>query len=780
MATLIWTDGKPYDVPDDKLQQAVADGFRQPSQEESARIAAGDQTGRAFVEGAVRGATFNFAEPLIVNVGSELDKTSVEASRKAVKLRKEENPIASAAGEIAGGIGMSALTSGGVSALVGHGVRGAVLEGGLYGLGSTISEANLEDRELKAENMAAGLAGGALTGGALAGTFKALGKGVSMGTKALGGSTLGDVLTKAGREVEWRTLAQKNRKLARINDGLKDDIVDLGRKIGVMALDENAVAKAEAAREAIGQQIGANIDDLQRLAPLDDKMRKALVTAVENKLDDAYANSPVYKSAVESAKRQAQTMLESTDATWKDVWKWQSDIYKTLPADPNAVPAASKEALAVVRQTIRNHVIDDVSNTINPGAGSALRKLGREYKVAASLEDMLENRVNSLESSAGLFDLGGAQALVSGALGTAASGGNLLVGAGTAIATRQLERRGGFIAGRVLESLGSGTALKSATQLQQRISTVLAASPAILGKFAIPLMNAGARGAEDLLAEHASIASGPDGDAYLAALGMSKESPEEVKAAGERLAVYDAIDAHAKENAEAMRRAVDGFFGARPGPAPVVVAPPREDFEARLQAIKSVLVNHQGVFEAIPPEFLGMAPETAGLTGQKLLGAAQFLLDKAPRSPWEDKPVALQQPWKPSDADTARWYRYVEAVEEPMKAVERLRDGSASPEHLEALKAVYPQTFAQLQQAMSEKLMLWKEPLPWDKRQTLSQVLGPQVFATPQQVSILQQVHAKNRQGQQGAGGGGSKPDGRQEVNATKNQATQAQKLEAR
>jgi len=54
MPTLAWTDGKLYEVPEERLQQAFADGFRQPTSEDMARAEAADSPIQAGVEAVVR------------------------------------------------------------------------------------------------------------------------------------------------------------------------------------------------------------------------------------------------------------------------------------------------------------------------------------------------------------------------------------------------------------------------------------------------------------------------------------------------------------------------------------------------------------------------------------------------------------------------------------------------------------------------------------------------------------------------------------------------------
>jgi hypothetical protein len=432
------------------------------------------------------------------------------------------------------------------------------------------------------------------------------------------------------------------------------------------------------------------------------------------------------------------------------------DTFRMLPDKANAT----------VMMTLEDYGLGTLDN---------FKALNRDYAAARALEDSIGRRAASLDSSNPFAKVvrGAALGLAGGSVGGIPGA---VVGAAFSGAAESLAaRRGGLMLANALERVGP-IAAKAAKQLEARINTLVQVAPGVLGPFARPLLNAAARGPEELLAEHAAIAGGPGGEQYLANLGMSNETPAEVRGASERIAILDAIERGSQAQSDAIRKSAESFIRAPAGAKSASPKLPRDDFEERVKSLEKLVRAPESVFESLPPEFLGGAPSTVGGMGAKLQAAAQFLHSKAPRSPWAGKPEALQQPWQPSEADKARWYRYIEAVEDPSVVLKRMEEGQLAKEHVEALQTLYPRIYEQLRQELSDTLMQWKKPIPWEKKQALAMVLGPEVYATQSQLSTLQQVHAKNREGQKGKKG----PDGRQNVSAEENLETQGQRMEAR
>lgn len=773
MAWVYSPDGRPGQVPDENLEKALSLGYtrREPTPDEMARANAAAQPLRAGLEGAVRGATFGFAEPLIVGYAQGEQGTSPEEARQQVKIRKQENPIAEMAGNIAGGIGLSALTGGGASALVGGGIKGAAFEGGLYGLGSMAGEATLDDTELTAQKAAAGVLGGALAGGGTAGAFKLLGKGVSAGVRKLGGMSSAKTLQELGSEVKWSTLAQANKRLASANEGLKKEIVDLADNLGVNALDEQGLMKVEqyvGPQGPIANEYGAVLQkmDASPNIQLDKPLRKQIADRLQSALHQAH---PTAADTAAKAQYIAQLkeFVDNPNSSWQYMKDWQARLFSKI--DPNESSVAK-----TLREGIKN-ALEQYADQVSPGLGANLRRVQRDFAVGYGLQEMLANRVASMNAK-GPFNVG--SLLSRAGMGVGAAVGGLPGAVVGGIADDVMQKRGGFILGNVLQTLGKSPTLNNlGNALYKRVGQMLLTDPALLGPFRIPIEQAFARGADALLATHLALGKDPN---YLATMGMTPETTGEVEAAGQRMAHTDALVNAANDYDASLEGAVDGMLGTKPGRKAAFKSPKTSDFKERLALIQDIARDPDKAFEGVPGEFFNSAPNLSGGVAGSVVTAAKFLADKAPKSPYEGMPEALKQPWKPSDADLERWYRYVDALDGgPARLLQLAAQGALTREHIEATQAVYPRLYDDLRNRLMERLSSWEKPLPYSTKVSLSQFFGPQVLGmSPGAMQVIQQSFSAGNA--ENPSGGMSRPDGRQQVSQEKNLVTQAQRIEGR
>jgi hypothetical protein len=777
-------DGTYVTVPANSVELAQTRGYVPATEEEAA---AGAQTGQAALEGVARGATLGFGDELVGNIQSEVTGKSRAEVMEGMRLRKQENPKAALAGEVGGNIGLSLATGGGPSALVGGGFKGAMLEGGLAGLGQVISESSLDKSPLTLEKMAAGMASGSLAAGGISAGMNVLGKGASAGLKKLGGGTISEVFKKAADDAEWRALTESNKGWADKNAPFKDAILKFGRENGIIghagaALDEETAKKASQVAASFSDKITGHMDDLERMVPLkgNRNLRIKLVDTVNKALDQEYASRPVFDSAVSDAKRITSKLIGDDKLSWRDAWKVQSDLFKDLSGVES--PPATKQVRETLRQAMRDFVFDEVGTKapgIAPGFGAAMRKTGSDSRAAMALSKALSNRASSLGSSGGVSGLG---SLKSGAMGMmlGMASGNPLVGLATAAADTQLRKRGGLVLGSVLRKLGDSGSINSiANGLQGRVAQVLANAPAMLGAARIPIEAAFGRGAMDLLSEHVRIANGPEGGQYLAALGMTNETPEEVENVGARLASMDALHSAQSGLDARIDQGIDSVLGTKRGPVRPYKAMNVSDFEDRTNRLREMLADPTKAFAEIPPELDG-APSTSAELVNKLLQGASFLNAKAPKDPYEGLPTAIKPTWKPSRAEVSRWYRYVEAIEQPERMLEKMSQGTFTLEHRDALQAVYPELYVDIKTRMYERLATWDKPLDYGKKAMLAQFFGTSVLGLkPGALQILQQSFAP-KQEDMAPSKGGSRPDGREVVDADKNALTQAQRIESK
>jgi len=151
-----------------------------------------------------------------------------------------------------------------------------------------------------------------------------------------------------------------------------------------------------------------------------------------------------------------------------------------------------------------------------------------------------------------------------------------------------------------------------------------------------------------------------------------------------------------------------------------------------------------------------MAPLLADRMESAAAARIEFLASKMPRRP---DMVGMQfgpDRWQPSDMQMREWGRYVAAVEDPAGVVERLAAGTITPEDGEAMKAVYPEMFAQIQTEIVSQLPTLRKQLPYSRRISLSIFSGVAVDPAmdPNVLAVLQSTYA----GEGGTGGGVQAP----------------------
>ncbi len=122
----------------------------------------------------------------------------------------------------------------------------------------------------------------------------------------------------------------------------------------------------------------------------------------------------------------------------------------------------------------------------------------------------------------------------------------------------------------------------------------------------------------------------------------------------------------------------------------------------------------------------------------------EYLSNKIPRKP---DPAAYQvgpDHWHPSEMQMREFARIVAAVEDPMSVVERLTDGTVTPEEAEAFREVYPEMYRDIQQQIMGELPKLQKTLPYKRRLALSIFSGVPVDPAmdPSILSVLQGQYA--------------------------------------
>lgn len=98
----------------------------------------------------------------------------------------------------------------------------------------------------------------------------------------------------------------------------------------------------------------------------------------------------------------------------------------------------------------------------------------------------------------------------------------------------------------------------------------------------------------------------------------------------------------------------------------------------------------------------------------------EFLASVMPKKPDVFAAALGHDTWQPSNMEMRSFARSVAAVEDPHGVIERLADGSITPEDVEAMKAVYPEMHADITRQIIEQLGELQAKLPYQRRLALS------------------------------------------------------------
>lgn len=205
-----------------------------------------------------------------------------------------------------------------------------------------------------------------------------------------------------------------------------------------------------------------------------------------------------------------------------------------------------------------------------------------------------------------------------------------------------------------------------------------------------------------------------------------------------------------------------------------------ESFRKHAEMIRSIASDPDSAQLAIH-EALEPVRQTNEVVGDQaemqLMRIAQFLAEKLPKDPGNMEFLGKSR-WKPDDAAVRRYARYVEAVADPVSALRGVADGSITPQAAEALKVVYPETFAEVQRQLMARLPEIHEKLDYDRRVRLSVLFDAPVDSTMRphfRVFVQQQFAQHGAQQAQQAQGMASTP-----TQNSESELTSSQKLLAR
>jgi hypothetical protein len=109
----------------------------------------------------------------------------------------------------------------------------------------------------------------------------------------------------------------------------------------------------------------------------------------------------------------------------------------------------------------------------------------------------------------------------------------------------------------------------------------------------------------------------------------------------------------------------------------------------------------------------------------KMAISTQYLAKHIPKDPMAGRYLnANRSNWEPSDSELYRFNRRVAVVHDPKVAMDKIADGSVTPEEIDALRSVYPEIFEKLKADVTQAVMEKGDKIPYDKRITIGTIFG--------------------------------------------------------
>lgn len=175
------------------------------------------------------------------------------------------------------------------------------------------------------------------------------------------------------------------------------------------------------------------------------------------------------------------------------------------------------------------------------------------------------------------------------------------------------------------------------------------------------------------------------------------------------------------------------------------------------------------------------APNTASELQTTLVRGLNFLDSKLPKSHADASILFAPREFVPSSMELAKFERYLQAVEHPLSVLEDLERGTITREHVEALKAVYPATYAELQSAVMDSVGQGAE-LSYGKRLQLGVLLDIPTDESLEPLNIygLQanfNPNPQDPQAAQGSNGGVAAPSRTDKIDFASRDASAMQNL---
>lgn len=696
--------------------------------------------------GALRGLSAGLSDAVLVHGAGLLGKDSATATRETLNELRDVAPTASLLGEGAGLIGGMALGSGEVGvggkaltavsragglaergaarllgaeaaeglaarALTGAAAKGAAgaVEGSLYGAGNAISEAALGDERLTGEKLIADMGHGAIFGGALGAAF--------------GG--VGGALSRRGKAAQLAEVIAEREGVAAPEAG------SLRARFGEWAQDQADVNLLK------GLGIGkAKMAQLERLAP---GGRSGASRILAEDLEQATGKT-LSRIGTEEAAATAERRLSELE-TKKLASVGALDAAKAAAPLPETLDKRAFDELVV--KHIPEAVRDDFRGQIAI-SGRALNEVPILPLARDSLKpviDVMTEVRESLGKGTTFRDWYDARKLLDAKINFAKANASPALEnmrAYRAIFEDEFEKAGEAAAAQKGESFAQQWKADKALQqayiyakegAESKLAAQAANNSFSLGPTISSIVNTAAFGA-------------PAGFASAVAGRIAKERGDMIAAdlwrrAADLAGVQQAIarvDSQVNSGVQKLLGSAvpktpmtaPSYLGDIPREAATYAAATRkadrEGYHAAATAIRSDAARPGAVAERVAEQlapYAGVAPKATAAASATAIRGLMFLHSKLPpatNDPFSPTPQFQKPDRMTSDVEIAKFMRYKEAVDNPTRVLSLIAKGKGTRQHVEALREVYPNLYAQMQNDVNRRLMDAKRPLSYEER----------------------------------------------------------------
>lgn len=796
---LVHPSGEIYTVPQSSVQQALAAGYKVPTDQQLTDAAQeakyGDRPGIAFATGAVKSIA-----PFGIGVGA---LTHLGVNPEDIQGISEHNPVADTVGQIGGLFVPSPIGLGGIAAKAGKAVEegakavtalakvgkstgiagkivgsaaakaaGSAIEGGIYSGSNVVNEAVLGDPNEVAESALSEIGAGALWGAGIGGAL------------GFGGKILPPAIEKAKSAANdtWNSLGLGNA-VDSLKQGAKEGYSSIASVVSGKPKEDILAAIANRGTEATpleSKEIASNLqkhfdameqakttalkdvrpEEIDRLITnVDPDLAKSEFQRVYGKLDDTVQQMraepelypPSYARQLEQIRDGILPKLNGEPSS-PQVFNTLNELKQTLDTKipyEKTPTAAAQNAISVIRD-LRGEVKTSLEDSNVWGVGGA-----RQAEFNDALSDYFKS-VNSQKQKGDfvkqfMYKTAGNQLKID-----PTKVETFLKNTQTTKGIKSAQALSGFIdsSGKLLNQIEETyKTLPEQTFDKGAVSELIAKNAGVIEQNQRQaILNRLAKGAEGggSVAEpaiagyiaHTAGLSHPVVGSIFAAAEALRNPGQTIQRLAKLEAAVNSTAQKIIKGAKALVKptydAADYLKGYTAGQMSL------KKYEKVTKEVQDLVGNPEALTSKLHANTESLAPHAPYVTNalQEVGGKAlAFLASKIPQRP-QQGPLAPKI--EPSKAELAIFNRYYQYVESPLSILKEAAAGGLTHEGMEVLTQVYPALYNKIKTEVTQHLTANQRDIPYTRKMMLSLLMGVDMDGsmTPQAIQSNQDLLA--------------------------------------